>query len=267
MTVANINDPRIQNLIEEANRGEEAPDLPRIIDPPDTVFSLAAGYMQDDGTWTKEFEVRELTGRDEEALARISNVGRSLVAMTERGLVRLGDDAVTPDRLDSVVGGDWDTILLAIRQVTFGPTVELRPTCRNCARQYEVTVDLTKDLPVRTANQDQLRWTVKGRSHSYEVYLYTGGTQRKIFYMMAENKTIAEINTEILMDSISHIDGVPVLGRDTIRDLGMSDRKALLDSIQERRVGPDLQGVTIKCPTCGHEQGNPLNAAALFQWN
>ncbi len=45
------------------------------------MFQLAAGYMQDDGRWTKEFEVRELTGRDEEAMARIPDIGRSLAAM------------------------------------------------------------------------------------------------------------------------------------------------------------------------------------------
>lgn len=268
MTVANINDPRVQKLIEDANRGmDDLPDMPDVAEPMGTVFSLAAGCIQDDGNWATEFEVRELTGRDEEALARITDVGRSLVALTERGLVRLGKDPASPQRLDGVVGGDWDTILLAIRAVTFGPTLELKPTCRGCKAQYNVTIDITKDLAVRTANREDLTWTVKGRTHTYDVYLYTGATQRRIFEMMAEGATIAAINTEILMDSINHIDGMPVMGRETIRDLGIFDRKELLRSIQERRVGPDLQGVKIKCPTCGHEQSNPLNAAALFQWD
>lgn len=110
-------------------------------------------------------------------------------------------------------------------------------------------------------------WTVEGRRHVYEMSLYSGATQRTIFDMMGENKSIAVINTEVLHDSIQQIDGMPVLGRDAVRDIPLADRRALLDSIQERRVGPDLQGVKIKCPTCGHEQGFPLNAAALFQWN
>jgi hypothetical protein len=266
MTTTSINDPSIQKVIEDANRGAQAiPEGPPVEDPPDLVFRFAAGYMTDEGEWTKEFEVRELTGRDEEALARISEVGRSLVAMIERGVVRLGSDPASPDRLDSLYGGDWDTVLLAVRAVTFGEEIELNPVCKGCGSTYEVTVNILKDLPVRTANPEDLAWTVEGRRHVYEMTLYSGATQRTIFDMMSENKTIAAINTEVLHDSIQQIDGMPVLGRDAVRDLPMADRRALLDSIQERRVGPDLQGVKIKCPTCSHEQGYPLNAAALFQ--
>ena len=260
-----VNDPGVQQIIAEANRGVDGPDEPDITEPLGTVFQLAAGYRQDNGQWVTEFEVRELTGRDEEALARINDVGRSLVALTERGVVRLGRDEATPERMDSLIGGDWDTVLLAVRAATFGPTVDLKPTCQGCRSEYEVTVNLLTDLSIHTANQDDLSWTVKGKRHTYEVSLYTGATQRTIFDMMAENKTIAAINTEALMGSIDQIDGLPVLGRSDILNIGMSDRRAILESIQERRVGPDLQGVKIKCPTCGHEQSNPLNAAALFQ--
>ena len=108
-------------------------------------------------------------------------------------------------------------------------------------------------------------WTVKGRRATYDVGLFTGGTQRKIFNMMAEDKTVAEINTLILSSCVQRIDGRVPLGESAFLDLPMADRQTLLKSITEHRVGPDLQGVTIKCPTCGYEQENPLNAAALFR--
>jgi hypothetical protein len=262
-----INDPSVQQVIHEANQGTaERPSGPVLEDPRDSVFTLAAGYVTNDGTWAKTFEVRELTGRDEEALARISDLGRSVTAMISRATVRLGPDKVTDEALDSLVAGDWDTILLAIRTATFGPEVELTPTCNSCRTKYEVTVDITKDLSIRTSNIEDLTWTVQGKRSVYEVSLYTGATQRKILAQMGEEgRTVAVINTEILYDSISSIDGLPVLGLDDVRDLPIADRRALLESIQERRVGPDLQGVTIKCPTCGNEQPYPLSAAALFQ--
>lgn len=262
-----INDPDVQRILKEANEGPQAVAVfPDVDGPPDTVFSLAAGYMADDGSWTKEFEVRELTGRDEEALARIPDVGRSLVAMIQRGTVRLGPDKATPEALDSLVGGDLDTILVAIRTVTFGPEVEIKPICNSCRTTYEATIDISKDLPIRTTNPEDLSWTVKGKKNTYEVSLYTAATQRRIFEEMSDDsKTIAVFNSEILLDSISSINGMPVLGMDAIRDLPMADRREILNSIQEHRVGPDLQGVKIKCPTCGHEQNFALNAAALFQ--
>lgn len=263
-----INDPQVQRIISDANRGiTEAPEGPSISEPSDTVFTLAAGYMQDDGHWTKEFEVRELTGRDEEALARINDIGRSLAAIVERGVVRLGIDEATPDRINSLIGGDWDTVLLAVRAVTFGPDIEIKPTCQSCQAKYEATVNILTDLPIRTANPEDLSWTVKGKRSTYEVSLYNGATQRRVFDLLSDNSTVAVINTEILHDSIDKIDDMPVLGRDAIRDLPMADRRALLDSIQNHRVGPDLLGVKIKCPTCGHEQPYPLTTAALFRWN
>lgn len=265
-TDTRINDPHIQQLISDANQGGEAITEPVINEPPSMVFQLAAGYMQDNGRWTREFEVRELTGRDEEALARITDIGRGLVAMIERTLVRVGEDPGAT-RLDSLISGDWNTVLLAVRAVTFGPEVELKPTCAACGAKYEVTIDITTDLAIRTANPEDLSWTVQGKRHVYEMSLYTGSTQRKVYDLMSENKSVAAINTEVLHDSISEIDGMPVLGRDEIRDLSVADRRKILDSINEHRVGPDLDGVTIKCPTCGNEQPHPLNAAALFQWN
>jgi hypothetical protein len=267
-TDTRINDPSVQRVIDEANQGTagERPSGPVLEDPPGTVFTLAAPYMQDNMLPSTEFEVRELTGRDEEALGRISDVGRSIIAMISRGTVRLGSDEATDERLDSLVAGDWDSLLIAIRAATFGSEVELKPTCTDCRSTYEVTVDITKDLKIRTANVEDLSWTVKGKKHVYEVDLYTGATQRKILELMSESdRTVASMNSEILHDSISTIDGLPVMGMDDVRDLPMKDRREILASIQERRVGPDLQGVTIKCPTCGNEQPHPLNAAALFQ--
>lgn len=263
-----INDPDVQQIIREANTGRtdefEPPDL---VDPPDTLFDLAAGYMQNDGVWTTKFEVRELNGRDEEALGRIRDVGKSIVAMIQRGTVRLGNDPATPEAIDSLVGGDLETILVAIRVATFGPTMELEPTCRGCGVQYEVTVDLTKDLTIHTANFEDLSWTVTGKhGDTYEVSLYTGATQMRIFEEMSDSsKTIAVFNSEVLRDSIQSINGRPLLGMDAVLDLPMADRRKILASIQERRVGPDLQEVRIKCPTCGHEQRHALGAAALFQ--
>ena len=263
-----INDPEVQRIISEANQGvvEERPSGPILEEPPNTVFQLAAGYMQDDGAWTKTFEVRELTGRDEEALARVPDFGRAIALMIRRATVRLGKDPVTDERLDSLVAGDWDTILTAIRSVTFGPEIELSPTCDQCHASYEVTVNLMKDLNIRTANPEDQTWTLQGKRHAYSMTLYTGATQRRILEAMADSsQTVAALNTEVIADSITAIDGMPVLGLDMIRDLPVPDRRMLLDSIQERRVGPDLQGVKIKCPTCGHEQSYPLSATALFR--
>ena len=76
--------------------------------PLDTQFQLCGGYLEDDGsTWTTAFQVRELTGRDEEYLARIKDSHRILLGVLERGLVKVGDHQATSDIADGLLGGDW----------------------------------------------------------------------------------------------------------------------------------------------------------------
>ena len=264
MTVA-INDPEVQQFLREANEAEaKAAEPPKIDSPPDTVFDLHGSFLQEDGRWVKTFEVRELTGRDEEALAKIKDPGRLMTTLLERGLVRIGTQDATPGMLDDLYAGDWETILIALRIVTFGEIVSTEWSCGSCRNPYEAEIDLRTDIPIRGSKEDE-ETTVQGKRVVYEITPLMGSGQRKIMEMIASGSTVAELNTISLFECVQSIDGRPVVGMDAIRDLPMADRRALLDAITERRVGPDLQGVRTKCPTCGTEQQSPLSVAALFQ--
>lgn len=260
-----INDPRVQDFLAEANAGTEAKaDEPPTLDPPSSdVFNLFSPYLQDDGSWTTEFQVRELTGRDEEALARTSTPGQLVTAILERGLVRVGQDTNVRGVLDAIVGTDWDTVLVAIRVVTFGDEITQTLSCGNCREPYEVVLDLRHDIPTRNANPEETTFSVQGRRHTYEVEAPLGATQRKILEK-AQDFTIAELNTVLLKGCVMGIDGRPPMG-DAILDLPMGDRAILLEEISNRRAGLDLQGVKTKCPACGAVQDSPISVAALFQ--
>ena len=250
-------------LVREATTQPAAvPEFPEPQSPSDTVFQLAAGYLQEDGEWVREFEVRELTGRDEEIMARISDPGRLFVSIIDRGVVRVGSTPASKDVLNDLVGGDWDTVLVAIRIVTFGPEMSVRRKC-SCGQEYMAVIDLREDVKIRAANQADLQFSV-GNRHHYEASLYSGATQRKILEQLTE-ATVPELNTMVLFDSITSIDGRPPLGLDDIRDMPMTDREIVLNEINKRRVGPDLGGVTTTCPSCGKEQPTPLSAAAMFR--
>lgn len=261
-----INDPEVQRFLQEANEGEKSSSEPPEIAPPaDLVFDLHGGFMQKDGEWVTQFEVRELTGRDEEALARLTDGGRLMVTLLERGLVRVGNMKVTDEVIDGLYAGDWETVLIALRIVTFGETVTTEWSCGSCRQPYEAEIDLREDVPIRTANEIDDS-PIQGKRNVYEITPLMGSGQRKIMEKItASGTTVADLNTLTLFECVESINGRPPLGMDAIRDLPIMDRRLLIDAIADRRVGPNLQGVRTKCPTCDAEQDSPLTVAALFQ--
>jgi hypothetical protein len=236
----------------------------KIEEHPDPEFTLAAGYFDPaTNAWHTSFEVRELTGRDEEAISKTTKIGTLLLELLQRGLVRVGD---TPGdkAVDGLLAGDWETVLLAIRSITFGQTVDYVVTCRECRNQYEVTVDLLSDIPVtRLEGPDDARFSHTGRHGTeYEVVLPLGSTQRKILQMM--DKTVAEQNTVLLKECVERIDGRAALP-EQVSNMPLADRRAILRTIIDSTPGPRLGEVKSVCPNCGAENVMPLSIAALFQ--
>ena len=252
--------PEVQALLREDEPQVEA----QITEPPDTVFQLSAGYLDLDGGWHTEFQVRELTGRDEEIIGRVSKIGPMLVEILQRGLVRVGPHD-GKDVMDSLLAGDWETVLLAIRVVTFGAEVDYNPLCGSCNTRFDVTVDLTNDVSYQRMHEpEDLHFFVEGRHGTqYRVGMPLGATQRKS--MQALDLSLAEQASLILADCVERVDGKPALGKETVLNMPMADRRKILEQITLRRPGPRLQEVTTLCPSCGVENPLPLNIAALFQ--
>lgn len=258
-----------KQMLDSIDQITASPDkgMPPLAETPiDTQYELCGGYLEDDGaTWTTTFQVRELTGRDEEFLARIKESHRILLGVLERGLVRVGDHQATTEIADSLLAGDWETVLLAIRAVTFGQVYESVVSCISCGEDYEIKIDLISDIPRKTARPEDIIFEVVGRhGTSYRVTNAYGAVQRKI--MSANPDTpVAEANTLLLKECLLAIDGQPLVSAGQVLDLPMMDRRTILNEIDERRVGPKLREVRTKCPLCDVEQPTPLSVAALFQ--
>ena len=245
-------------LMREVENGSRStrPEPPPMRNPSDSVFELCGGYLQNNGMWTRQFEVRELTGRDEEVLGRITDPSRVIIALLERGLVRVGDDEASPAVIDSVLGGDWETI-------TFGSEVEATWTCFSCHKEFQTNINLD-EIERRSVTQEDVQFEVTGRKGTtYVVEHPYGATQRKIIAKI--DSSGAELNSLLLADCVQQIDGLPLLGMDSVLSLPMADRKRIIKEIDSRRVGPLLGGVKSECPSCGVGQATPVNVAALFR--
>lgn len=232
--------------------------------PSESDVDLPGGFIDlDDNVYTKA-EVRELTGADEEAVAKSGSSGKALNVLLARGLVKLGDREATADDLDMLLAGDRDAILLGIRRVTFGQTSTVQVRCPSCSDEHECVIDLVEDVPVKRLKEPNDRqWMMETKLGPVVVALPNGITQKKL--MENYDKTSAEINTLLLSGCIVSLNGAPSVGAGTALSLGMADRTRIIDEIISRNPGPRLGEVKKACKACGEDISLPLSLLDLFR--
>ena len=232
--------------------------------PYDSTIILNGGYVTASNEVVTTAEVRELTGADEEAIAKSGSISKSLQTLLQRGLVKVGNEEATKEHLDNLLSGDRDSILLGIRRVTFGDTFDILIRCPKCNEQQDCSIHLVDDVPVRKLeNSNDRTWEIKTRNGKVLVTLPNGVVQRKL--MDSVDKTSAEINTIILANCIISENDRPVIGSQVALNLGLADRTKIIEEILERNPGPRLGEVKKACKACGDEIALPLGLTDLFR--
>ena len=271
-TIKAAENPQLANqLLEDVNKivnQEVMGSVPEVVIPslPDTTVTLAAGLIDPfENTVSTTAEVRELNGADEEAIAKLSDPGKALLAILERATVSIGDQPSTKQLLGSLLAGDREALLLAIRKATFGSEVEVSTVCDKCPELQTFKIDLNKDVEVKKLEDPirDRRFTVELKAGLAKVNLPTGDVQTQI--INATDKNSAELDTMLLVACVTEIGDQPVLSPNRIRSLGITDRRLLLDEIAKRNPGPQLSEIKKACGTCGQEVYLPLTLAELFR--
>lgn len=235
-----------------------------ITSPSNVIVDLPGGIVIA-GEVIKTAEVRELTGRDEEAMARTNNPGRMFSTMINRATVALGTTAPTEDLLDQLLIGDRDALLLGIYRATFGNTAELQAYCDGCTDWKDVGIDVLTDIKTKVLLDpaSDLKFTVKGKSHEYLVTLPNGVTQKKL--LLNPDLNVAESMTVLLEQTVLEIDGRPVYSKSQIQNLSLTDRRLIAEQISNRNPGPQFEPVSVTCPDCESEVAVPITLGALFR--
>ena len=256
--------PAIANkLAEQAMSDQEATATKAQVQlPPDPTLELPGGLLDPFNGLITTAQVRELTGADEEAVAKVNDIGKGLLTILERAVVKIGDETPDKDMLDALLSGDREAILLKIRMMTFGSEIKVGPlACSNCGDVQVFDIDLDKDVPIKKLEGDR-RFTVSCKVGNVDLTLPTGSLQKEI--VASSNKTSAELDTIILKNCIVSINNKPLLNTETVRALGLADRRLLLNEISLRNPGPQLREITKTCSACGQEVPLPLTLAELF---
>jgi hypothetical protein len=249
-----------------------AEPIPTMASARQAIYTLPCGMVVGDQIFT-EASVRELTGFDEEALARINmneNTATYTTALLEAGVERIGDVKPTREDLRGLLIGDRDALVLAIRRATYGDEIDFTLDCDACDSKSSVIIDLTEDVEmVEMKDARERTFEVPISSGSVQVALLTGHSQEAFSDGIGKKvKTQAEINTLMLAKSVTEINGVRTYGdENSVRALTSGDRAKILDFVADIQPGPQLQKpVLINCATCGKEYPIPLGLASMFRF-
>ncbi len=243
------------------------PEKPSVVAPPvDTVFDMPGGYPSFTGSVVREVEVRELTGRDEEALSKATSIGKLLNTALLRGVVRIGGEKPDEATINSLYSGDRDYILLRIFTATFGSEVEATRVCPNCGDMVDLKFDILEKTPVTGIDVEDAVFTVETSQGDALVTLPTGFTQNAL--LAESNKTMAELKTLLLESTVKKIGNKELLldKHGAVLNLSVKDRQAIDKELAERQFGPQLQDIKVGCPNCGEDMEVPLTVAGLFQF-
>jgi hypothetical protein len=254
------------NLINEAMTEKAAPAEVKITPPSNNIVTLPGGYITPAGDVVMEAEVKELTGSDEEAIARASNVGKAILTILSRGTVRVGEQKADERLLDQLLSGDRDALILGIFKATFGSETEVSAYCSGCSEFKTIGLDIDTDIKTKMLADpiNDRVFTVEGKNKVFTVQLPTGLAQKEM--INNADKTSAEINTIMLEHTVINIDGAPVLSKLQVQNLGLTDRRKIVDEINTRVSGPQFDEISVTCPDCESEVRVPINFGTLFRF-
>lgn len=255
-------------------------DQPLLAKAPSGLVSLPGGVLLEE-EYIQDCEVREMTGADEEAVSKplqAGNLVRFVDMLLRSCTVRIGNHEGKPVErmLDTMLVGDRDMLVMAIRQATYGDSIRLDVTCpfEGCGADFQVDYKLSVDVPVKkledcpdVTDATKRRYDLPLPSGKVAIVkLIDGSAQKAVYTPDTVKKTTAELNTLLLRECVLEIDGRPVRGLGPVReDLSANDRKTLLKFLVENQPGPQYGEVTQECIECQEKFPLVLNVLTMFR--
>lgn len=258
--------PALANQIASAVFNPAA-DMPEIDLPPDGSVTLPGGFIDATGALHTEATVRELNGADEEALFKpevMKNLGRWTQLLIQRGVTRLGPfENPTNNQLGTLLLGDRDMLLLAVRKATYGVDLQMGVNCPACGEPLEITHDLNNVEVRKMDNPLERTFPYKLKSGEEVLVTLAVGSDQEAILSASANKSLPEICTQLLARCVTK-DGRP-LGLEGARGLGIHDRRELMNELTARQPGPQYSKVDLDCGACGKQFPMIVDLQDLFR--
>lgn len=239
-------------------------------------FEFLAGYIDDEGNLHKDFELREIDGSDEEAISKgeiRSNGAKVVRTLLERCCTRIGtihkEDVKSNEWreiIQSLYIGDQDIMLLKLRQISLGDTIDTQYKCpvETCKTDINVEVDIDELELMPFSGSREIEFELpKGGTLKDGTVIKNGkmrlpiGLDREVLDGVMR-KNIGQANTMMITRLITELEGTKV-HNDFVRNLSIKDRNYLLELIKENNFGINLT-VEVDCPNCYESFNASLNA-------
>jgi hypothetical protein len=245
--------------------------VPLIPEAPDNKLILPLG-LYINGVHKTEITVRELTGLDEEVLAKQKEPTDFFDTVIALGVVSADDFDMASRPLSerqallrTLLVGERDQLFVAVTRVTFGDDRDVGFTCGACDEQQEMTLLLSEDFKPKEVEDLTLEtWTyttAKGDVLTYR--LVTGDDQREA--INRKGASLAEQNSTILNNVIVKLNGGLLTDpMSYVRSMTMKDRSTLLNLLVAKQPSIDLE-VTTNCAVCGNPTRVSLGWGDLFR--
>lgn len=250
-------------------------DMPVIDFPSDDTVTLPGGLIIKDQI-IKTVQVKELTGEDEESLAKASQSMNPFIfldRMMRCGVLRIGNEPseMTDKLLSQMLIGDREAIILGIRKSTYGEKLEVNDWfCPNCGTKEDLVMEIS-DIPVVTLNDplNEINFKVNLRKGGFaQVSLASGADQLATFEKT--ELTQAQRETVLLSRCVSSITdkngvehsvaGFPSL----VRSMSVPDRHAVLNALRDKQPGPKYDQVKYTCSSCDEQVNVTVTIGNLF---
>jgi|TARA_Y100000310_G_scaffold69755_1_gene65308 hypothetical protein len=261
-------------LAAQANELEEALQEP----PPEigkaapTTVELIRGVVDaDTGEWQTTATVREMTGEDEEELARLStkedlSYAEYTSVLLSRAVESVGTLRVSadPSILDNLIVGDRDLLFLGVVKATYGNVRTFIVNCPACQGSSDVMVNLDRDFPVRQPVDDPRKTrSVTLRDGKDAQVRYPTGKDAQAIAEAGDN--LAVQNTAIIVQCVVWDDDrTDVVKKQWARELSIADRRLLVSAIVDSQPGPTLEEVEAPCAHCDETVTMVLDWAYLL---
>lgn len=239
------------------------------------VYEFLQGCKDKEGVVYKEFQIKEMTGEEEEAISKANvrnNGGKVIRTILERCITDIG--GMTPksvgmtqwrEMIQSLSVGDQDIALLKIREETLGSELEVNHVCPSCGQELTTILDVNELEVIPFNGKDTLDFELpkgyvdnKGELHKFGTIRYPNGLDREMLSQIVKNNS-GMANTMLLARCITKFEGLPTYDQ-VIRKLSIRDREYLVNLLKENEFGVSLE-TEVMCTSCGHAFKGNLNTS------
>lgn len=242
------------------------------------VFEMLAGYKDSDGITHKEFTLREMTGKDEEAIHKsdVKNNGSKVVStLLTRCVSSIG--TLTPksvggrhkweEIIKSLLVGDQDYMLIQLRKLSIGEEIEVNHVCPNkdCKAKLHTVLSVDELEIVPFQGERVIEFELprgykdrKGVLHKTGTLRLPTGLDREILTPLARTN-LAKAET-VLLTRLCKFDDGAYIDDDVMGSLSIRDREYLQKLLQEHNFGVKLE-TEVVCDSCGESFTGSFNAS------